>query len=228
MHIPHVLEYSTVLGIVYTKRKMMKQLLALVIVLIILYIIAVEFDVMKREKMGGQDERKLSGDGPKLTAPADAKKKSSSVDRALAGPEALIGMSGIAKTAGAFGSETPGADDDFNEIPATHRDLDPEYVSSRERMGACGVLSKSRRNFGGEPDTTLLGTRNDDLFDGERAVNASKPGSQIRTRTAIAAIYGPAQAMGMHTVPGDAPSRESCTWLGGQGYMYDQSCQIDL
>jgi hypothetical protein len=213
-----MLEYKRV----RSSHKMMKQLLALVIVLIILYIIAVEFDVMKREKMASEPEVSPSN------ASADAKKKESSVDRALAGPEALIGMSGIAKTAGAFGSETPGADDDFNEIPATHRDLDPEYVSSRERMGACGVLSRSRRNFGGEPDTTLLGTRNDDLFDGERAVSASKPGSQIRTRTAIAAIYGPAQAMGMHTVPGDAPSRESCTWLGGQGYMYDQSCQLDL
>ena len=201
---------------------MMKQLLALLIVLIILYIIAIEFDVVKREKMAPEPEAK------KATTGNESKKKTSTM-RALAGPESLIGMSGIAKTAGAFGSETPGADDDFNEIPATHRDLDPEYISSRERMGACGVLSRSRRNFGGEPDTTLLGTRNDDLFDGERAVHASKPGSQVRTpQAAIAAIYGPAQAMGMHTVPGDAPSREACTWLGGQGYMYDQSCQLDL
>lgn len=202
----------------------MKQLLAVVIVLLILYIIAVEFHIIARtdEPMAPASTRAIVSARKQEQTRVGAKQ--SPVERAMAGPEAVVGMSGVGKQFGATGSETPGADDDFNEIPPAHRDLDPEYVSSRERMGACGTLSRSRRNFGGEPDTTLLGTRNDDLWDGQRATQASRPGCQIRTRTALAAIYGPAQAMGMHTVPGDAPSRESCTWLGEQGYTYEQSC----
>jgi hypothetical protein len=185
-------------------------------VLLILYIIAQEFTVtVKSEKM----------DNTPVNAKKDAETPTA---RALAGPESLIGMSAVNKQVGATGSETPGADDDFNEIPPAHPDLDPEYESSRDRMGACGKLSRSRRNFGGEPDLTLLGTRNDDIHDGERAIQAARPGCQQRTRTAIAAIYGPAQSMGMHTIPGDRPTKESCTWLGEQGYMYEQSCLLDL
>ena len=50
-------------------------------------------------------------------------------------------------------------------------DVNPQYMSSREKMGACNSLSKSSCARGPtQLDVALLGTHNDDIFDGERAV----------------------------------------------------------
>lgn len=113
-------------------------------------------------------------------------------------------------------------------------DLDPNFVSSRERMGAgCSVLSGTRARphkvsiRGMTYDATDLGTRNDDIFDGERStghMGIDRSGRQNACPTgksSLKLLY--TNVMGLTNPP---PYDASCEFLGAQGYLYKETCAL--
>jgi hypothetical protein len=102
-------------------------------------------------------------------------------------------------------------------------DLDPDFVSSRERMGACsGTMpcGKNRSNMFSSIDTTSLGTRNDDIYDGDRcAAMGLYPCTENTPRTALSLMYK--DVMGL---PNPEPSAEDCEYRAVNGYIYKDQC----
>jgi hypothetical protein len=100
-------------------------------------------------------------------------------------------------------------------------DLDPEFVSSREKMGAgCGVkTNRSKISIQGLTyDTAALGTRNDDIFDGDRKVVSDMP---TVGKTSLKLLY--TGVMGLENPP---PDTASCEFFGAQGYLYKTTCAL--
>lgn len=100
-------------------------------------------------------------------------------------------------------------------------DLDPEFVSSRARMGAaCGApCNRTRVGIRGlEYDTASLGTRNDDIFDGDRKVVCSNNGPG---KSSLKLLY--TNVMGLEN---SVPFTASCEFLGAQGYLYKETCAL--
>ena len=100
-------------------------------------------------------------------------------------------------------------------------DLDPEFVSSRSAMGAgCGLSNGQKISIRGLTyDTSSLGTRNDDIFDGDRKV---VPGcSDGVGKSSMKLLY--TNVMG---VENPLPFTASCEFLGAQGYLYKDTCAL--
>jgi hypothetical protein len=100
-------------------------------------------------------------------------------------------------------------------------DLDPEFVSSRARIGAgCGTpCNRTKVSVRGlSYDTASLGTQNDDLFDGDRKVVCSHKGAGA---SSLKLLY--TNVMGLENNP---PFTASCEFLGPQGYLYKETCAL--
>jgi hypothetical protein len=100
-------------------------------------------------------------------------------------------------------------------------DLDPEFISSRARMGAgCGTpCNRSKVSIRGLTyDTASLGTRNDDLFDGDRKVVCTNNGAG---KSSLKILY--TNTMGLTNPP---PFTASCEFMGPQGYLYKETCAL--
>lgn len=103
-------------------------------------------------------------------------------------------------------------------------DLAPDYMSSREKMGACNTLSRSsyaRAPFPGNVDASVLGTRNDDIFDGDRAVLPGRQMCRNSSSPVNRLLY--AKTMGMADAINSQPSVD-CTFMSHNGYSYKQRC----
>jgi hypothetical protein len=99
-------------------------------------------------------------------------------------------------------------------------DLNPQYMSSRERLGACNNLSKSRcGRTVSLLDVAVLGTRNDDIFDGERAVSMGKGGCKRHITPASRMLYK--DVLGLE---GTSKPAIDCEILSHNGYSYKQRC----
>lgn len=106
-------------------------------------------------------------------------------------------------------------------------DLDPDFVSSRSRMGAsCSSLPRKTMR-GMTYDVTDLGTKNDDLFDGERStgqVSIARGASGCPTgKSSLKLLY--TNVMGLANPP---PYEASCEFLGAQGYLYKETCALGI
>lgn len=100
-------------------------------------------------------------------------------------------------------------------------DLDPEFVSSRARIGAgCGTpCNKNKVSIRGLTyDTASLGTANDDLFDGDRKVVCNHKGLGA---SSMKLLY--TNTMGLEN---NTPFTASCEFLGPQGYLYKETCAL--
>ena len=100
-------------------------------------------------------------------------------------------------------------------------DLDPDFVSSRSSMGAgCGVpTNRSKISIRGLTyDTASLGTRNDDIFDGDRKVTH---GCARGGRSSLKLLY--TNTMGLEN---PVPFTASCEFIGAQGYLYKDTCAL--
>lgn len=105
--------------------------------------------------------------------------------------------------------------------PLTY-DLGPEYVTSREKLGACSNLSRStcgRAPIYSSVDVSVLGTRNDDIFDGDRAVAMGKGGCKRHITPASRMLYR--DVLGLN---GPAKPAVDCEIISKNGYSYKQRC----
>jgi hypothetical protein len=111
---------------------------------------------------------------------------------------------------------------DYGLSLGPQHDLDPNFTSSRERMGACSSGFNSKKvgvNVMGS-DVAGLGTRNDDIFDGERAVAIStQPCTQNASTSSLKLLYH--DTMGLTNPP---PYVHTCEFLGPQGYAWKGTC----
>lgn len=116
-------------------------------------------------------------------------------------------------------------------------DLDADYVTSREKMGACNTLSRSNRARApsiGNVDVSVLGVRNDDIFDGDRAVVRSKrlcrnSSVPFTGRTACNAVNNPVTNLlygngNITHLPINAKPAVDCEFMSYNGYIYKQRC----
>lgn len=105
--------------------------------------------------------------------------------------------------------------------PLTY-DLDPDYLSSREKMGACNTLSRSSRArapFPGNVDASVLGTRNDDIFDGDRAVLPGRQMCRTSSSPVNRLLYGKTMGLTINARP-----TVDCEIMSYNGYSYKQRC----
>jgi hypothetical protein len=118
---------------------------------------------------------------------------------------------------------TYGSDPGYRYGP--FHDLDPDFISSRERMGACkGSLDggRSRCSTFTSIDTESLGVRNDDILDGERcAAMGLRPCVENTPRSALKLMYN--DVMGL---PNQRPSEEDCEFKSTNGYTYKDRCDM--
>lgn len=101
-------------------------------------------------------------------------------------------------------------------------DLDPEFVSSRARIGAGCGQSNNRSVVsirGLTYDTSSLGTANDDVFDGDRKVVSGC--GQAVGKSSMKLLY--TNVMG---VENNTPFTASCEFIGPQGYLYKETCAL--
>lgn len=101
-------------------------------------------------------------------------------------------------------------------------DICPQYLSSREVMGAGMGLSRS--TCGRAPtyqgiDVSVLGTRNDDIFDGERAVAMGTSGCRRHITPVSRMLYK--DVLGLR---GTSKPAIDCEILSHNGYSYKQRC----
>lgn len=102
-------------------------------------------------------------------------------------------------------------------------DLDLDYMTSRERTGACSALSRSvraRAPFGQNVDVSVLGTQNDDIFDGDRAVVRGRQMCRNSTNNPVSNLL---YATGMN-LPINARPAIDCQFMSHNGYSYKQRC----
>lgn len=103
-------------------------------------------------------------------------------------------------------------------------DMPVDYMTSREKMGACNTLSRSsyaRAPFPGNVDASVLGTRNDDIFDGDRAVLPGRQMCRNSSSPVNRLLY--VKTMGMANDINAQPSVD-CTFMSHNGYSYKQRC----
>ena len=98
-------------------------------------------------------------------------------------------------------------------------DFDPEFLNSRERMGACSGGPRASHKY--VEDIANLGTHNDDVFDGDRAVISSQGNKCPRGPSAVKLLYQ--DVMGL---PNPPPTTEDCEYLTYNDYVYKQPCNI--
>lgn len=112
-------------------------------------------------------------------------------------------------------------------------DIDREFVSTRSRMGACGLPYEARSRVGSNLslfsgidspslDSSLSG-KNDDAYDGSRcAAFGSQPCTQ--RSTAVSLLYK--DVMGLDI---DAPpAAEDCEFRSTKDYDYKEPCMFNL
>jgi hypothetical protein len=101
---------------------------------------------------------------------------------------------------------------DPSEGAAMRHDLDPDFIRSR----SCVSQSSCNRTTGASRtlDVALLGTRNDDIFDGERAAAHGCPGRYSVNKLLYKDFMG---------LSGGRPSID-CEYLNANGYSYKQRC----
>lgn len=117
-------------------------------------------------------------------------------------------------------------DDDLNLIGACSGrellpafDLDPEFVSSRERVGCGGASIRVGKRFYGVPEN--IGINNDCIADGDRMVLPGVTCSKGVSSTKL--LYN--NVLGL---PSPSPFTASCEFLGPQGYLYKETCALGL
>lgn len=104
-------------------------------------------------------------------------------------------------------------------------DIDPEFVSSRERMGACsGKLSRS--SFGRAAVYTQfsecaedLDKKSDDVFDGNRTITLGRRACKPSDASAVRLLY--TDVMGLTNPP---PSADDCEYINASGISYKEPC----
>jgi len=107
-------------------------------------------------------------------------------------------------------------------------DIDPEYLSSRSAMGCLSVSGQSRSMKGYSQttpfycaDTSMLGTRNDDILDGDRNIDHSF----ARTPGACKIKISPLKLLYKDTLGLERPHlMTDCEYKGVQGYYYKEAC----
>lgn len=128
--------------------------------------------------------------------------------------------------------EFSGSGNTYGEDPGykygPFHDLDPDFNSSRARMGACGgtlpCWSKGHREVVFNAiDSTSLGQRNDDIYDGERcAAMGIYPCTAGTSRTALQTMYK--DVMGIDYTNRVSPSEDECEFRSDKGYTYKEQC----
>lgn len=104
-------------------------------------------------------------------------------------------------------------------------DLEPDYMTSREKLGACNALSSSVRARApfplamGSVDASVLGTHNDDIFDGDRAVLPGKQMCKNSSSPVNRLLYKKTLGLDINSQP-----TVDCEIMSKNGYAYKQRC----
>lgn len=107
-----------------------------------------------------------------------------------------------------------------DDISQTH-DLDPGYVSSRERMGACSTRQYSTNRAAGyvaRGDFDNFDKNTDDKFDGKN-IALSRTGCKPVDNSTLKLLY--TDVMGLTNPP---PSADDCEFYGANKYLYKEQC----
>lgn len=99
----------------------------------------------------------------------------------------------------------------------------PDILTPREGpIGVCSGMSRSRRASGPIAlDTSLLGVRNDDIFDGERAVSNHLRTCSNPTTSAQQLLYHSVMGLGRESM---SKPHIDCEVMSYNGYSYKQRC----
>ncbi|QYB17628.1 hypothetical protein PV-S19_0264 [Pacmanvirus S19] len=110
---------------------------------------------------------------------------------------------------------------DVLTVPEPKQDFDPEFMNSRESIGACTPTARCVNSI--KFDAENLGVRADDMFDGDRTVTLGRKASKPSDISTISLLYK--DVMNLETDALITP--DNCTYISGSN-VYKQPCTFEF